>query len=673
MLSLTPKKLALALTVLCLLIGIGSSIDLDSVSHKKFHSNLPDTELSQISIDLVEPNDLPKIQVLITKKPENSDESSNSFVSASAKRPFDFAKSITLGLSRFESWPSEATLTLILDQKLHSNPVRITEVLNNTINFHFQKLLEPGKYYASFKVSNGPIDISVQGQKDVSGNYWLNSTSGPWLPNYSDFLASLVETGPLPLLTYTFLVVGLLLSALTIDSTRIFTGLILFILTSSVLSLTTPMSGHDETAHLDMMFRSQNSSEHDSNAFNEKAYRYLNQNDFYYLHRVHPVAAACPHEILGGCGITSWPSSYYSRVTRIFSQIGFEATDSLISLTIRFQLYFVLLTFIVFTVLVASGHDLALVTLVSVVFSGSFWSALPSITNDTLLFLFGIVSSVTVVAGLRKDKVFTYTFSTILIALLGWGYFIDKSWIFAPLGLAAPASFCLGRKTPPKSSSASELREYLLHGRGFLGILVILVLGPVALLWLLDQTLDIVNGRSITLFNKLSSGYLSQAQGVWKTFTLNQYAEFLLAHFKSFYGTFVWGHSYFSNKLYLVLTILSVYLGFEAWCWIQKNLTRISRLLFLTYMLLGIWFGICALYIVSNKHFGSPEIVFESYTKIRLIAPLLGFYLFPMTIGAFAISKNRFKQNFIKIGCLCYLAILLTYYLPKFYFYDKFW
>ena len=80
------------------------------------------------------------------------------------------------------------------------------------------------------------------------------------------------------------------------------------------ISATDPMSGHDETAHVDMLHTaSTNDVSKKDYYFYDEAYDYLEENDFFYLQQASTRKRQMPHAVLGHCGENFRPLSFYSK------------------------------------------------------------------------------------------------------------------------------------------------------------------------------------------------------------------------------------------------------------------------------------------------------------------------------------------------------------------------
>lgn len=146
----------------------------------------------------------------------------------------------------------------------------------------------------------------------------------------------------------------------------------------------------------------------------------------------------------------------------------------------------------------------------------------------------------------------------------------------------------------------------------------------------------------------------------------------LVEYFKSFIGTFVWGHSYFPDVYYWVSFFLCLWLIFQGLCLIAQRYSTRSRIIILTLFSLFLTFQIISVFIAFNTYHSMPAILIASYLKIRLTAPAVAGFVGLLLIGISNVMKREtHSKYFFKLLWIWTLAMLIYFY-PDFYWADAF-
>lgn len=144
---------------------------------------------------------------------------------------------------------------------------------------------------------------------------------------------------------------------------------------------------------------------------------------------------------------------------------------------------------------------------------------------------------------------------------------------------------------------------------------------------------------------------------------------------KSIFGTYVWGHSFYANKIYSLM-ILSFFLCALSYPFIRYYETKKQNYKFLLFsyllLLLTISCQFITVLIPSYLYSEASFIVADSFTKARLTAPgSVQMFLFPCLVFI-SFYKQKWFQNLFFYIAVTHFLILTCYYYPKFFIADIF-
>ncbi|WP_234996175.1 hypothetical protein [Pseudobacteriovorax antillogorgiicola] len=579
------------------------------------------------------------------------------------EQEFRFPKTLNLKYFREDN---VQFATLILDDRIYSKPTDRRQFFSDTIQFRFNKPILPGVYRASLLVQPNNSTIDIETKIDSEGTVWAVTTSGRYKVGYMDFLASLSKKS---IERFLSAVLGIVFLAISIAfvRTKYFFILLTISLVISVLATTDSMSGHDETAHLDMMYRSfhvEGKAPVQLGSFYNQSYDFMEQNDFYYLHKLHPVRNTCIHRIVGHCGISSQPMNWYQDISLFSNPLTSPH---------QFVFYHQVITLLLLIICITSAYFFLengyfQGFLVGLILCGGFWSAIPSITNDIPLFIGGFMSLIAFSTGSERWKKFcrpilSFVLVTIFILILKY---YDRSWI--TIFLIIPFLTINEMANNNQSRSVG-------FGRAALELVSIVILS-IFLAFLLVKFSDRFVFFDRNIWDLISSNIdhkiLSILDGP-QILSLSFFGAILNGHIKSVFGTFVWGHSQFSEWMYIFCGIVVTFLSTQGWKSYRESTTVLKASFIGVAMVVSYTACILIITSISLPYVDHSKILLESYTKIRLVGPLIFLYFMFVVRGFGSLKTDTHEVFGLRLGIFCYVALVNMYFLPKFFYYDKFW
>lgn len=585
-----------------------------------------------------------------------------------ARYPYRFSKTLTVMLGTYMR-TNECELTLTLDGNIASKPVECKGLQDNgQARFVFDSPLSPGVYSARLTSTaiDGANGVSAYLQRSAtSGELWL--LPGSWPESTTAFAVLVTWARSAPVLAVLYLAcVAVLLALLmrqgSLAGTWIWGVPLLSLLIGACL-ITRPFSGHDETAHIDLFQLAASNSSKDSRAefFNEVRSEMINQ-DFFRLHSVAPQAeGTCPHNILGRCGQQELALGYYRQLARAWTPLhpaawsvgqylwAGRATNLLIALAT------LLFVYVIFGATLSKGVW-ALAT-----FLGAIFSQVASVTNDMPMYLAGIFALALLGSlALELTRVRRLIGYAVFVGLLFTVRQVDRSWLAGVAVLLVV----------PVLLTKPMLLDYKVRQRGLMSLVVF---GGVAFVGVLGAFFF---GREFVRSSGVIRDLLDQARdakllSTLVTLSLSQVDNALYQHLVSAFGSFVWGHSYYAGWIYRMFTVfwlavsaIGIYLiGATA----PSNRVGLAKA-----GTLGIVFGahlVAVLAIVASR-MQAPEIVWQSFAKIRLTAPGLGALFAPALIGVIFLQGRQGASRQLFRGVCIWSLVLLVHYLPRFYLAD---
>jgi hypothetical protein len=445
---------------------------------------------------------------------------------------------------------------------------------------------------------------------------------------------------------------------------------LLIITLLSAYLITKPLSGHDETAHIDMFYRAGQSVFEEKNdtkvspgytrTFHANVLRLANQSDFYYLHGVELVQGKCPHFFLRkSCGISEEPTSLYRKYWQLIGSPDIRnwLPKDLLKLGVFFNAMWVML----FLCAVGAFFGLAVTQTVSLLMllCGSFIGQFPSVTDDIPFYIGGwwiVALFLGSLTSVHSSKKLVALFAT----LIAYFYLLEANriWIVAAPGLVASAICCIFcfYKPAGEIKKSQALRGALIYS------LVIMISIP---------TINLLAGSSAPAYrgfinNTLFADYVPNIS----LLSIPENLFLFWRHWCSYVGSFVWGHSYFDVAVYCIYTLFFILLSGVGLMYGPKEK---NKFYLVTFSLAGAFVGqVVVANSIAAPFYNSSVGYFESFTKIRLSAPGLAGLVFLPAIGIIKVLTidKGIQLEILKFFAWSWVLFLLLYYLPKFYLLD---
>jgi hypothetical protein len=382
--------------------------------------------------------------------------------------------------------------------------------------------------------------------------------------------------------------------------------------------------------------------------------RQMYDSDFYRLHKAkyNPISK-CPHNIIGICGSSPRPRSLYRQYSKLLSGLAPESPVDYMLLGRAINV--ALLLFVLTVIFTAGNFKLFNGFVVSLMLFGGYLAQMSSITNDFPMFAYGILSAFMLIQTVYNPKIGSILF-VFLAATGSVIYGFDESFLSAAL-IAAVFLILLITKLHKLKGDKRKLRfippdkeAMFFTAAGFLGMIFVFWLCMVLIETnILKEMLSKVP-RGLLVW-QLSSGGFSNAP------------KYMYEILRSFFGSYIWGHSHFSDLTYFILSAIYGALACSGLKIIfPKHVTR----MFLTG--LGAAFGVYVICHLAISMDGSAENLRIASSKIRFTAVAAGLLLF---LPVFSLEKVLEKYSKIIGGMVfSWLVFFQLFYQFRFSFID---
>jgi hypothetical protein len=552
------------------------------------------------------------------------------------------------------------------------------------LEFVFVRPLKPGVWAAELVVLEGELSVTLA--QDRSGQRWLPVQSANRPRGYV-VVAELVRKSPWRVGLFSLAIGALMLCAGWRRLSIVVAAVALpAIVGLGVVALARPLSGHDETAHITMAYHAGQQvlgtefKAPEEREFFRAVTRLSVESDFFRLHSVLPVKdGACPHEIVGGCGETERPTWLYKNYFKALPFAKDVTWNPIRLLCFGIGINLIFLALFLFGIAWLFRRDtVALLGLaVPLVLCGAFWGQLSSLTNDIPQYLFGfsaLAACLAVVRAVPRRKIALW-----LVLLHGFSFLgscVDRSWVTGLPALAlADFGFLL---VVLKGACEHEPRVHWvwLVFAGCVGA------AGAFLLWFVKVAFGLLPDLAARLQATLSETALVVAAPV-----LDLKSQLLIFkwHLDSFFGSFIWGHSYYNSTLYTLFFLVFAALVFVGLSALAGRLpgrgsgesaVRAPEVVAGVYVvggvaLLAVQFFVVQ--VVAGAQFGLEPIAAMSYTKIRLSAPGLASLCFFPVVGVVALFERFPVARRLSVFALCAWGIwFLAYYQLRFNYGDAY-
>lgn len=551
---------------------------------------------------------------------------------------------------------NDCTLVMKIGSELASTPLNCKSIKDNSIvAFEFKENVPTGVQQVEFIMNSksGADFVAVYGAKEKdSDRIWLKATAPSRSVSIIEILQKMAKFHK-PYTPYIYGILILVLFGLAIirPSSAFFPGIIcLFV----HLVITTPYSGFDETAHIDMAYSSVVHPNPVRHFFNEHVYDELVRFEFSSLHKV-PLGKRgdCPHSlILWGCGKKKEAENYYyywGKFSRIF-------TDNFFPPDVRhyFKIFNVsiFVTFALF-VLACFGITTGMSLLTFLLLVDSFTTKITSINNDLPMFLLGISLALCLVSYIKKPRLKVLAVG--ILANFFLYLFVRRFDVshFAALPATLPILFIAFSKPILLDRNNTFLKNII---TGLFAIVSSVVI--VTLLFKISSSLPslIDFASESACSHNLPCYFLSNLK---QDIGFSQLISDQIVYLKSLMGSYIWGHSYGAPWAYLLKILAFIYFTGKGFLNIQSNSVRMMLI-----------FSLAMAFVIIKIAYlpGSAdlEIVRESFLKPRLTAPGIYAYLVLPLIGVLNLSRKE------SIGITLLFLINAIYVLPQVYLAESF-
>ena len=598
-----------------------------------------------------------------------------------------FPRSIAISIANYDRL-NRCNLTLRLTPSQVSRPLDCQTLKNNGLGrFEFDVPIVPGVYQATI-ASDGDSNNAVAPFifKTGAGEDWVLPFE--WKGDTSAFTAFRLWGATHPWQIFLYVLCGLWLLALPVFTinvlrSRPWVSLVVGVYTA-VFLITAPLSGHDETAHLDMFRRAVLETTYQSPKDVELGIKdhyvamrdYMLHQYFFRFHNAIPQAeGACSHSLIGYCGESEHPLCLYRQYARVIASTGIAlstpAALEWVGRSINYLLFFTLLS----GVGLLYSRRISIAIMVTSVFSGAILAQIASVTNDVPMYLTGLWGLATLVSLLIEPRrVASWIGLMIYMGLLLVVRNIDRSWV---AGIPAVAAVFLvpfrlrSHQEAQQDGALGDRSASWMSLAAWLSFLSACVLTVIGIRFLATST------HSNAIFNQLIStgsaisGEVERLRYVgmhpWA-----QAMQMIYSYFRSIYGSYVWGHSYFHEAVYASLVLATAYMSYLG----IKTLVETARpaCTFLVAVGLGLLAGtqLVAILAIASPEFVPDVVHWQSFTKVRLIAPGISCLLVTPVLGIVRLLGHRRYAFVLLRMAVIWGLILCCFYWPKFFIVDAF-
>lgn len=600
------------------------------------------------------------------------------------KRPYLAIRSIAINMATYNR-SNNCKIRLNLGNQYQSNWQDCKHLEDNTKNtFHFNDPIIPGIYSAKieWQPGNEPNNVAIYAQKSKYSDHWLEGFSGRSTTNFVLVMIDWMNLHPILVLIYLVCVIACIWGVIKIPSYQNLSIYILFLFSIlGTLVITKFYAGHDETSHIDQVHKSFVSDKLERKDFHSQMRLSMIDHDFF---RLHPAKIQkpqdCPHKVLAGCGYKSGPQKLYRFYAPIIETLNWNylrSSPETITWLIRGinGLGLLICLALVFAIWGKAKLESLLIV---VILCGSYLSQVPSVSNDTPMYLvsfFGIASLAGIMEDQHKKK------ALLSLILCGLFYFLTKDLDPSSLSLIPWLVFAcfyffmsLIKNTFFSHDQAPNQTFQFLDKQSFRYAAI--VVGTIILsLTFLRNLPEILKLFGLTL-NDFYQYFPKQKRLLSNIFRygLIESIQAFWAHLKSLIGSFVWGHSYYQWWIYglhLVFLLRMSYFGLNYLIGFIKG-GRNSKIgvCFITGLLLASYL---TLVLITNSHGSNPtDVTRESFVKARFLAPGLVpvYILFYMGIHSM-LKEKKYRQKIITLTGIWTLTYLI-YFLPRFFLADTY-
>lgn len=597
--------------------------------------------------------------------------------------PYRFTKTLAFPIGTYAR-KNSCVLRLVLDGRISSREVPCKNLQDNDLaRFEFPGLIPPGIYSAQLysSAASSSDGVAPYVRKDAKGDMWIIPHSWPVSTNSAEAFVALAAGQPLHALLYALAIC--LLGGLFIFGAGSLRSLVLCVaVTAGVVMLATkPMSGHDETAHITMLFMAtQGLNELPTNLKNTSMERffsevsdYMYDNDFYRMHNVRTIPrGACPHAILNSCGVSDSPAYLYKFYAAVLSIGGFHPSKPA-EIEHVGKAANILLTLLIFClILLLYGNDVTHASLFLLALTGGFLAQFASITNDIPQYLMGFFALGTacyIFLGKSQRKALVGV--AVLLVLFAIAFPIDRSSLSLLPLLLALVIFMMIRLSQGRSLIVEER-----DGHSNATVLLAagcFTAGAVAAIAGLNLLPGIVR---LSPLSSLGEG-IAQSTNLrmilnFPLVDLGQAAVLLGGYLQSVFGTFVWGHSFYHGIFYFIFAAACT--GLAVWGIRSLKGTVGWKTCAFSGLMLGVLVAALAGIVVSiaAPYIHAHPIARDSFTKARLTAPAIAVFWLVPAIGYLKMGQSQWFRSASFRALVVWQTIFVAYYLPRFYFGDLF-
>jgi hypothetical protein len=584
--------------------------------------------------------------------------------------PWRYTKSVAIPIATFNR-ENGCKLRIVLDDKDSSQPIDCSNIHDNQLtSFHFSGWIKPGLYSARLESTAEPgNEVAPYFSEDKHQRPWILPFQGQETVNFWEYFIALAYRNPWAAAAHgctLFFVLMLIQRKERFPSKIVFASSIFFVSLS-----TFPFSGFDETAHLSMYreaLKARNIPIESDESFNRNVWRAMAESDFFRLHSVEPrISNECPHSIIGGCGISKPPIKLYTFYVRIlaffgttdFTPLGIIKNAIFINISLIFSLMFIAKFFL--------NSDEMTAFCLSLSFLGGMIAQLPSLTNDFPMYILGCFGLLSASSILQKSTLKGLgSFIMVVLLFMAVKGFDVSSLSFAPflcilllLLLVRCKAYLKQDFNPPQASL--RFNVFL----DFVGLFLCIIAFAYIIVFL-SKISAIVN--MLSMFDE-HTHLLSDIQRL----DLHKFVAILMSYWKSLIGSYVWGHSYWPDVLYLLSVIAYLVASYSGllllksrttpWCFYAVILLLGAVAAFQLTIVLGI---------ASDASFSDNQIARESFTKVRLSAPIATAALILPTLSGTYIARRTGGPNFLRLWMIILIISYALLFPTKFFFADIF-
>lgn len=578
-------------------------------------------------------------------------------------------------------------LQLVLNDTKFSNPLNCSSLIDSSLaRFEFGEVIPPGVYNAKIKSTalspeNG---IAPYIARDSSGIPWIIPSSWTTSVNaLQAFFSLMKESAPKACAYLLLIVLAGILFVFGSGSAKEYVAAFALLLASAVL-IAKPLSGHDETAHITMLYMATNdlknpdpaSNGQEVSAFYKETADYMYENDFYRLNGVAPIqAGVCPHEFLSSCGVSEGPLRlyrFYATIISFFSQppkapLEYVLTGRITNLMV--------ISFLVALIACLYGGTILTTSMIVMMLTGGFLAQAASITNDIPPYLLGFFGLATLVySSFGREPLRIYTGFCLFALFSALIFFIDPSIVSAiPLSISI-LLIVLTRalESRPLSTIANAPVKYQRQQFRLLAITFSCFIFSFLCGFLLLKAIPWL--RTFNSINSLIEAVpRSDIIMNFERLSLAKMLTILVEYFRSVYGSFVWGHSYYNSFVYISLFAIHILLflaGIRVISLGQHKRSMALLIASLSGILLAIHIGIVTS--IAALYVDSHPVTLGSYAKARLTAPATAVIWILPAVGLTHMLRQQTVRTAALKLVLLWSLILIIYYQPRFYFGDLF-